>query len=275
LRLILVSLLLILAAGPILAETWVCPACSTRAEGEGCPDCGLLRPPSGMAYVPATELELQGETVTVAPFLIDSAPVTYRRVLPWLNQNLTSMEELAEIVVGQYDAEGQFLKFTPFIVGESDGGLTVPTDCFSQPASSLTWTGAVRYLRSRGARLPGQAELAAAVRHGILEPVDVYAVMSTHAQVMERNLGMLGAIGSQAIFTYGEGAELYMWEWSEDAWGQSPGSPADLDDPYRTLFRAVDGIELGVARKNMGYFNVTFRGAMPVSPELHSEGETI
>jgi hypothetical protein len=275
LRLLLVPLLLLLAAGSVAADEWTCPACSTLADADACPECGLLRPPEGMAYVPATEVDLWGERVAVEPFLIDSSPTTYRKVMPWLNESLTSMEELAENVVGQYDPEGQFLKFTPFIVGESGGGLTVPTDCFSQPAASLTWTGAVRYLRSRGARLPRFAELAAAARHGIIEPVDVYAVMSTYAQVIERNLGMLGAIGSQAIFTYGEGAELSMWEWTEDAWGQSPGGPVDMDDPYRTLFRAAEQMQRGVARKSTGYFNVTFRGAMPVSPELHSEGETL
>ena len=214
-----------------------------------------------------------GDTVSVEPFLIDSFPVSYRQVLPWLNQNLTSMNDLAELVVGQYDAEGQFLKFTPFVMGESGSGLTVPTDCFSQPVSSLTWTGAVRFLRSRGARLPRRYELAAAARMGLVDPVDVFSVMSCYSQVMERNLGILGAVGSQAIFQYGQGSELQMWEWTLDAWGQEPGEAVQLQSPYRTLFRPSQS-EVGVARKNMGYFNVTFRGVVPLTPDIHSEGDT-
>jgi hypothetical protein len=226
-----------------------------------------------MLYVPSCRVEIGGDTVSVEPFLVDSAPVGYRRVLPWLNGNLTSMEELAEILVGQYDAEGQFLKFTPFVVGESGQGLTVPTDCFSMPVSSLTWTGAVRYLRSRGARLPRLAELVAAARMGYVDPVDIYPVMSCYSQVLERNMGLLGSLGSMAVFTYGQGAELQMWEWTADAWGQDPAGPLELQAPYRTLLRPAT-LEPGVARKNMGYFNVTFRGVIPVAPRIHSEGET-
>ena len=270
--LLLVTIALILVSAAVAAE-WTCPACGSAAEGDACPECGLLQPPEGMAYVPACRVQVLGDTVAVDAFLVDSNPVTYRRVLPWLNANLTSMQDLAELLVGQYDAEGQFLKFTPFVVGESGQGLTVPTDCFSMPVASLTWTGAVRYLRSRGARLPRAAELAAAARMGLAEPVEVYPVMSCYAQVMERNMGILGSLGSQAIFSYGEGSELSMWEWTLDAWGQDPAEPAGQQDPYRTLLRP-GRTEPGVARKNMGYFNVTFRGVIPVAPRLHPEGET-
>ncbi len=270
--LLLATLPLILLSGAG-AEPWRCPACSTLAEGDACPECGLLRPPEGMAYVPASRVEIMGDTVSVDAFLIDSVPVSYRKVLPWLNRNLTSMQDLAEILVGQYDADGQFLKFTPFVVGESGQALTVPTNCFSMPVSSLTWTGAVRFLRHRGARLPRAAELAAAAGMGYVDPVDVYPVMSSYSQVLERNMGILGSLGSQAIFSYGEGSELQMWEWTLDAWGQEPGQPLRQQDPYRILLRPA-GLEPGVARKDMGYFNVIFRGVIPVAPEIHSEGET-
>lgn len=269
--LLIVTIALILVSSA--AAEWTCPACGGAAEGDACPGCGLLRPPEGMAYVPACRVQVLGDTVAVDAFLVDSTPVSYRRVLPWLNANLTSMQDLAELLVGQYDAEGQFLKFTPFVVGESGQALTVPTDCFSMPVSSFTWTGAVRYLRSRGARLPRAAELAAAARMGLAEPVDVYPVMSSYSQVLERNMGILGSLGSQAIFSYGEGSELQMWEWTLDAWGQDPAEPAGQQNPYRTLLRPGRQ-EPGVARKNMGYFNVIFRGVIPVAPRLHPEGET-
>jgi hypothetical protein len=225
-----------------------------------------------MAYVPACSVEVQGVAVSVQSFFVDSFPVTYREVLPWMNESIGSLEDMAAVVTGQYDPDLQFLRYTPF-TGNSEGtGITVPSNCFSLPVGSFTYEGAASYLLSRGARLPTAAELLAAKRAGLVSRIDVESVMRRYSAMMRSTMGsMLGELADQAMFAgFSTVAERIMWEWTTDAWGQPPDSIYRTEAPYRVIVRPVEEAELGAAGSDMGYFNVAFRGVVPI---LTGEGE--
>lgn len=247
------------------AAAWTCPACGDAGQTNGvCSVCGLPQPPSGMAFVPASRVVVQGDTVEVGAFFIDSMPVAYRDVLPWLSQNCRDGQVLASVVTGQYSDSGHFLAFTPF-VATAGSEYSVPAVCLDRPAASFTWTGAQWYLSSRGTRLPTLAEMHAAARLGLIQPFNAYSEMQLFANLMETSLGdVLGALGRQAMFAgYSTEEERVMWELTHTPVGGDPAValPA-TDDPCVYIFKPLPvPISTGTGR-DMGYFNVIFRGAI-------------
>jgi len=222
-----------------------------------------------MAFIPACTVELEGVTIDVEPFYIDSFPITYRQILPWMSGVIGSPEDLAAIITGQFDENYQFLSFTPFINSEDGTSLTVPSDCFGIPAASFTWEGASLYLRDQGKQLPTAVQLMAARNAGVLEGFDVYTVMSTYSDVMMASLGnLLGNISNQSMFTgHSTTSERIMWEFARDQWGRHQDEPIDMTGKYRILFKPVDPVQLGAAGRSMGYFNVIFRGVVVLPME--------
>lgn len=247
------------------AAAWTCPACGDAGQTDGvCSVCGLPQPPSGMAFVPASRVVVQGDTLEVGAFFIDSMPVAYRDVLPWLGQNCRDGQALASVVTGQYSDSGHFLAFTPF-VATAGSEYSVPAVCLDRPAASFTWTGAQWYLSSRGTRLPTLAEMHAASRLGLIQPFNAYSEMQLFANLMETSLGdVLGALGRQAMFSgYSTEEERVMWELTHTPVGGDPAValPA-TDDPCVYIFKPLPvPISTGTGR-DMGYFNVIFRGAI-------------
>lgn len=247
----------------VLSAAWVCPSCGGGVDEAFCPRCLIPEPPSGMAFVPGDTITVDGVPCTVPSFYVDSAAVSYEDILPWLNGAFEDGEGLAALVTGQYDADFQFLRYTPFTGDASGSGLAVPPACMGLPAASVTLEGARSYLASEGRRLPSAAELALAARNGLVAEVDVFSVMSTYADMMEQSMGsMLGRLSTQAMFAgYSTASERVMWEWT----GSLPGSPADVardaDAPCATLYRPGG---TGVADAGSGYFNVAFRGVVPL-----------
>ena len=247
------------------AAAWTCPACGDAGQTDGvCSVCGLPQPPSGMAFVPASRVVVQGDTVEVGAFFIDSMPVAYRDVLPWLGQNCRDGQALASVVTGQYSDSGHFLAFTPF-VATAGSEYSVPAVCLDRPAASFTWTGAQWYLSSRGTRLPTLAEMHAAARLGLIQPFNAYSEMQLFANLMETSLGdVLGALGRQAMFAgYSTEEERVMWELTHTPVGGDPAValPA-ADDPCVYIFKPLPvPISTGTGR-DTGYFNVIFRGAI-------------
>ncbi len=222
-----------------------------------------------MAFISACTVELEGVTIDVESFYIDSFPITYRQILPWMSGVIGSPEDLAAIITGQFDENYQFLSFTPFINSEDGTSLTVPSDCFGIPAASLTWEGASLYLRDQGKQLPTAVQLMAARNAGVLEGFDVYTVMSTYSDVMMASLGnLLGNISNQSMFTgHSTASERIMWEFARDQWGRHQDEPIDMTGKYRILFKPVDPVQLGAAGRSMGYFNVIFRGVVVLPME--------
>lgn len=247
------------------AAAWTCPACGeTEQTGSVCSACRLPEPPAGMAFVPASTVVVRGDTVEVGAFFIDSLPVAYRDVLPWLGQNCRDGQVLASVITGQYSDSGHFLAFTPF-VATATSEYSVPAVCLDRPAASFTWTGAQWYLSSRGTRLPTLAEMHAAARAGLIQPFNAYSEMQLYANLMETSLGdILGALGRQAMFAgYSTEGERVMWELTHTPLGGDPSTAMpEAGDPCVYIFKPLPvPIESGTGR-DMGYFNVIFRGAI-------------
>ncbi len=245
---------------------WQCPSCGTENEGSFCVQCHLPEPPSGMAFVPATTVQINGSPVDVPAFFIDSLPVTYREFLPWLNESGFGVEELGIIITGGGDESMQFLAFTPFM-GAQEGGITVPSQCLENPVASITWSGAQSFLSDSGKRLPTLAEMEAASSLGLIDVWDSYEVMQMFAGQMQDSMGeLLGTLNRQAMFAgYSTANERIMWELTGTAFGGDPlATAASVDVHFVTLFKALSEPVLSSTERELGYFNVIFRGAIEV-----------
>jgi hypothetical protein len=250
---------------PSLAWCWDCPSCGSANNGQICTSCFLPEVPPGMVWVPATSVVLDGDTIEVQPFFIDTSFVSYRQVLPWMNATITSLDQLGAVITGQYDENLQFLRYTPFTSSSEGAGMTVPSDCFDLPACSFTRPGAVDFLLSVGKRLPSAAELAAASAAGLASRIDVYDVLANYASMIQSALGdLLGRLAGQAMFAgYSTADERVLWEWTSD----SPGT-ANVQGPCGVIYRSTGA---GIAVSDGGYFNVGFRGAVTVPSSLASD----
>jgi formylglycine-generating enzyme required for sulfatase activity len=220
-----------------------------------------------MVFVPATTVEINGNPVDVPPFFIDSLPVTYREFLPWLNGSDFGTDELGIIITGSGAESMQFLAFTPFMRAQ-EGGITVPSQCLENPVASITWTGAQSFLSDSGKRLPTLAEIEAASSRGLIDNWDSYEAMQVFAGQMQASMGeLLGTLSLQAMFAgYSTANERIMWELTATAFGGDPvATAASVDVHFITLFKALSEPILSSAGREMGYFNVIFRGAIGVS----------
>lgn len=260
---------IVLSIFTVVAYGWECPECGVDNSGAICEECGLIEPPQGMVYIPAGYVVTDGYKVYYHSFFIDTFPVSYRQIIPWINMSIESVENLAIIITGKFDQELQFLKFTPFTGSEDGSGLTVPANCFDLPVGSITWEASRLFLSQVGKRLPTKVEIIAAWEAGIIEPIDVKAVMSVYEDVTVYFMGgsiELGAIDSQAMFRSGYSTleERVMWEWTGDSWGWLPEDQiSEPDSPTRLLFKPLSEPGFGFTQGNYGYFNVTFRGVVP------------
>ncbi len=279
-----VAILLLALAGAVAAQ-WECPACGTGTEGEICAACGIPRPPAGMAYIPPCTVEVAGSGVALPHFFVDSTHVTYRELLPWAGSEIAFTDEIQVFLGGQEEllmsgaslgeqyAGMVFVRYSPWVVNTDGGGnvqsLTVQTGCFDLPAASMTWAATELYLRTRGCRLPTLAEMHALTEAGLVEPVDAWETMSAYGTFLNMTLsGVLGVgLAELSMFESGDPDDRIMWEWTRDAWAQPPDSLSDLEGPGGTIVRPVDGLEVGTARRDAGYYNVVFRGVMPLPSE--------
>ncbi len=260
---IFVMIFLVLAA-----FAWECPECGSENSGSFCSDCHLPQPPEGMIYVPATTVEIDGVMVDVLPFFIDEQPVSYRDFVPWLNGSNFGLDELGIIITGGGggDETMQFLAFTPFM-GAEGGGIAVPSQCLENPAASITWNGAQSFLSENGKRLPTLAEMKAADSYGLIAVWDSFDAMQSFAAQMQSSMGeMLGTLNAQAMFAgYSSANERVMWELTGTVFGGDPSvTSVSINVSYITLFKALSETMISSTGRDMGYFNVIFRGAIQV-----------
>lgn len=261
-RIILLPVLFIVLS----ALSWECPECAAENDGTYCSVCHLPEPPQGMVYVPGTTVDIEGESVQVSGFFIDSEPVSYRGLVTWINSSGFGTGDLGVIITGGSGDAMEFLAFTPFM-GDQSGGLTVPSQMLDSPAASVTWNGAQSYLSQRGKRLPTLAEMLAAQEAGVVVPRDVFEAMSGYSSHLVSSMGeMLGTLGTQAMFAgYSTARERIMWEFTGTV---HSGNPNDTAPPssavYMSIFKPAPEPGISAVNRGNGYFNVLFRGAIEV-----------
>jgi hypothetical protein len=236
-----------------------------------------------MVFIDGCTVEVNGREVAVAPFFIDSEPVTSRVLLDWLVSELTMIDQVPAILGGQEELlmPGEaiseeytgvvFLRYTPWVVYcDPQGaitGVTVQTGCFDMPAVSVTPSGASMYLAGTGRRLPSLAEMIAAQEAGVVTMRDTWESISAYSSFIEMTLSGVLGVSTSGLSMFSEDArpeDRVMWEWTSDAWGQSPDSLADPDSPYGVLFRPTATPETGTGLRSIGYYNVIFRGVVPL-----------
>ncbi|MCD4847835.1 MAG: hypothetical protein K8R76_06560 [Candidatus Aegiribacteria sp.] len=273
-------LLFFLAA---LAWGWICPACGTENSGAFCTHCDIPEPPEGMEYVEASIVVIDGEDVETGPFYIDSEPVICRDVLSWISNEINHVQEIPIYISGQEEllmpgeAMGEeyanvvFVRYSPWVIYKDNQGsvtgITVQTGCFDIPAISLTWQAANLYLHDRGSRLPSRAELTVATESGIIEIEDTWEIFNAYSDFITMTLSGILGISSANLSMFSDNqspSDRVMWEWTRDAWGQSPGSLSEMESSYALIFKPVIPPVAGTALRGIGYYNVIFRGVVPI-----------
>lgn len=280
----MITALLLLCAAIASAFAWTCPACGLEDNADQfCVRCDLPVPPEGMVYVPACSVRIEGVDVFVPPFFIDAEPVTFRRVLDWLTGKISQMHQAYVFLTGQEslfmpgDQLGDdfrdvvFVRYTPWVIyrdlQDRVTGVTVQTGCFDMPANAMTFDAARLYLNDRGRRLPTLAQMTAAEMAGVVSHTDTWELMSSYGDFLSMTLSAIVGIppADFAIFSgNGEAHDPVLWEWTRDAWAQPPDSISDLDSPYAVIVKPLDPPVTGTALREYGYFNVIFRGVVPM-----------
>ena len=266
-----------------IVSAWTCPACGTENNGDFCSDCDLIRPPDGMEYIGTSTVVIDGESISVDPFFIDREPVICRDILDWLASEISYVNQIPIYLTGQEELlmpgsnMGEdfrniiFVRYSPWVVymnvQSEVTGITVQTGCFDIPAASLTFDAARLYLNDIGKRLPTRMEMAAAASSGAIGFEDTWEVMNTYSDFISMTLsGIIGTSPSRlAMFSENQTPqERIMWEWTRDAWDQPPDTISDFQSPYALILKPLDPPFEGTALRESGYYNVIFRGVVPI-----------
>lgn len=266
-----------------VASAWTCPACSTDNNGEFCTNCDLPRPPEGMEYIGPSIVMIDGDSISVDPFFIDREPVVCRDVLDWLAREISKVNQIPIYLTGQEEllmpgsSMGEefrnimFVRYTPWViytnVQNEVTGVTVQTGCFDIPATSVTFDAARLYLNDYGKRLPTRVEITAAASTGAIGFEDTWEIMNAYSDFISMTLsGIIGTSPARlAMFSENQTPEeRIMWEWTRDAWDQPPDTISDFHSPYALIFKPLDPPVEGTALRKSGYYNVIFRGVVPI-----------
>ncbi|NOQ21436.1 MAG: hypothetical protein GQ565_02135 [Candidatus Aegiribacteria sp.] len=272
-----------------IVSAWTCPACGSDNNGDFCSDCDLPQPPEGMEYIGPSTVTVDGEGISVDPFFIDREPVICRDILDWLAREISNVDQIPVYLTGQEEllmpgsSMGEdfgniiFVRYTPWVIYKNmEGGVTgvtVQTGCFDIPAASITFDAARLYLNDSGKRLPTRVEISAAASVGAIGFEDTWEVMNAYSDFISMTLsGIIGISPSRlAMFSENQAPEeRIMWEWTRDAWEQPPGTISDLQSPYALIFKPLDPPVEGTAMRESGYYNVIFRGIVPIPWIDHS-----
>lgn len=195
------------------------------------------RPPEGMAlipggrYTPLYSSPTDTQAVAVAPFYLDTHPVTNAEFLAFVRAHPTWRRSQ----VRRLFADDRYLQHWP---GDLDFG---PDSLGSRPVVNVSWFAADAYAAWRGKRLPTTAEWELAARAGRRQPTQAEdpeltrRILDWYGRPMP---GVLPAVGS-TFRNYWGIYDLHglVWEWVLDfnsavVTGESRNN-TDLD---RTLF---------------------------------------
>ena len=273
-----------------IVSAWTCPACGTDNDGDFCSDCDIPRPPEGMEYIGPSTVIVDGESISVAPFFIDREPVICRDILDWLAREISYVDQIPVYLTGQEEllmpgeSMGEdfrniiFVRYTPWVIYKNlqseVTGVTVQTGCFDIPATSATFDAARLYLYDNGKRLPTRVEIAAAASAGAIGFEDTWEVMNAYSDFISMTLSGIIGISPARLAMFSENQtpeERIMWEWTRDAWKQPPDTISDFQSPYALIFKPLDLPVEGTALRESGYYNVIFRGVVPI-PWIEQSG---
>lgn len=232
-------------------------------------------------FIPACSVSVDGNMVPVPAFFIDSEPVSCRSILGWLSSEISYLDQVPVYLTGQEEllmsgsnigsefSDVVFVRYTPWVIYlDMQGGIegiTVQTGCFDNPANAVTFDAASLYLGDIGKRLPTEAELTAAVSAGAAGYIDTWEVVSAYSDFISMTLSSIIGVPPAGLSMFSENLdprERIMWEWTVDAWGQSPYGPPDDVSPYAVIVKPLDPVFRGTAMREYGYFNVVFRGVV-------------
>lgn len=266
-----------------IVSAWTCPACGTDNNGDFCTDCDLPMPPPGMEYIAPSIVTVNGDSIYVDPFFIDREPVICRDILDWLAREISYVDQIPVYITGQEELlmPGEsmgddfrniiFVRYTPWVIYKDmqNGvtGVTVQTGCFDIPATSITFDAARFYLNDKGKRLPTGVEMAAAASAGAVRLTDTWEVMNAYSDFISMTLsGIIGTSPARlAMFSENQTPEeRMMWEWTRDAWEQPSDAISDSQSPYALILKPLDPPFKGTALREGGYYNVIFRGVVPI-----------
>ncbi|MBD3278415.1 MAG: hypothetical protein GF388_08950 [Candidatus Aegiribacteria sp.] len=264
-----------------LLLAWECPECDTENQGDFCTNCDLPKVPEGMEYVEASTVVIDGDSIAVPAFFIDSQPVTCRDMLSWLTEEMNGVSNVPYYITGQSElvmygdqiseefTDVIFVRYTPWVIYTGSQGqissVTVQSGCFDLPAASITCDAAELYLEDQGKRLPGVEELTAAMDRGIVNYYDTWEVMNSYSDFISMTLsGVLGVSPSGlAMFSENQASEeRVMWEWTRDQWNREPGTLPDRNAPAALVVKPLDPPVEGSALRESGYYNIIFRGVV-------------
>ncbi len=236
-----------------------------------------------MEYIAPATVIVDGESIHVAPYFIDREPVICRDILDWFAGEISHVEQIPIYITGQEELlmPGEnmgedfrnivFVRYTPWVIYKNaqNGvtGVTVQTGCFDIPATSVTFDAARLYLGDNGKRLPTRVEIAAAVEAGVIGIEDTWEVMNAYSDFISMTLsGIIGTSPARlAMFSENQAPEdRIMWEWTRDAWEQPPDTIPNLQSPYALILKPLDPPFKGTALREGGYYNVIFRGVVPI-----------
>ncbi len=243
-----------------------------------------------MEYIGPTTVIIDGASIAVDPFFIDREPVICRDLLDWLAREISHVEQIAVYLTGQEDLlmPGEnmgedfrdiiFVRYTPWVIYKDiqNGvtGITVQNGCFDIPATSVTFDAARLFLNDNGKRLPTRVEIMAAASAGAIGFEDTWEVMNAYSDFISMTLSGVIGISPAGLAMFSENQapqERIMWEWTRDAWEQPPDTISNFQSPYALIFKPLDPPVEGAALRESGYYNVIFRGVVPI-PWIEQHG---